>query len=131
MNWALTAGSLAAVLALAGVARLLRLGGPRPIASGEDAVAIADAMVTGFTGRAGIVSASGAHAAATSGPGDCVLIEPMGARYRAQRIAGARIAMLSDGDGTVVTIATAPETLVRITVADTAAARRFAEILGD
>lgn len=132
MNWWLAAGSLAAVLLLAGIAWLLKLGGTQKLETGDDAIALAEALSSGFEGKAGIISASGELAAATGGPGDLVLIEPMGARHRARRIAGARIAMLSDGaDGTAITLQLSPQEMFRITVADAAAARAFAQILGD
>jgi len=132
MNWWLAAGSLAAVLTLAGVAKLLKLGGTQKLESGDDAIRIAEALSSGFEGKAGVVSASGELAAATGGPGDLVLIEPMGARHRARRIAGARVAMLNEGPaGTVVTLRLSPQEMFRITVADAGAARALARILGD
>ncbi|HEY0624145.1 hypothetical protein [Sphingomonas sp.] len=132
MNWWLAAGSLAAVLALASIAWLLRLGGTQKLESGDDAIALAEALSSGFEGKAGVVSASGELGAAAGGPGDLVLIEPMGARHRARRIMGARVAMLSDGQGgTAITLQLSPEEMFRITVADAAAARVFAQILGD
>lgn len=132
MNWWLTAASLAAVLALAGIAWLLRLGGTQPLETGEDAIRLAEAMCSGFEGRVGIVSASGELAAATGGSGDLVLIQPMGARHRADRYAGARIAMLGDGPGgTAITLQLSPQQMFRLTIADAAAARAFAQVLGD
>lgn len=132
MNWWLAAGSLAAVLMLAGIAWLLGLGGTQTLATGEDAVTLAEALSSGFEGKAGVVSTGGELGAAAGGPGDLVLIEPMGARYRARRIAGARVAMLNDGEGgTAIAIRLSPEEMFRITVADPAAARGFAQILGD
>ena len=132
MNWWLAAGSLAAVLLLAGIAWLLKLGGTRKLETGDDAIALAEALCSGFEGKAGVVSTSGELAAATGGSGDLVLIEPMGARHRARRIAGARVAMLCDGPGgTAITLQLSPQEMFRITVADRAAARPFAQILGD
>lgn len=132
MNWWLAAGSLAAVLLLAGIAWLLKLGGTQKLESGVDAIVLAEALCSGFEGKAGVVSTSGGLAAATGGPGDLVLIEPMGARHRARRVAGARVALLDDeAEGTAVTLQLSPEEMFRITVADPAAARAFAQILGD
>lgn len=131
MNWWLAAGSLAAVLLLAGVAWLLKLGGTQRLATGDDVIMLAGALSSGFEGKSGIVSVDGALGVATGGPGDLVLVEPMGARHRARRIAGARVAMLSDGaDGTAITLRISPQEMFRITVADPAAARTFAAILG-
>ena len=126
MNWWLVAGSLIAVLALAGIARLLSLGGAQRLDSSDDAVKLAEALVTGFEGRAGIVSASGELAAAAGGPGDLVLIEPLGARHRATRYTGARVAMAQPAvDGTAITLELQPGTMFRLTVADKAAADGF------
>lgn len=131
MNWWLVAGSLTAVLALAGIARLLGLGGAARLANGDDAIALAEALVSGFEGRAGIVSASGELAAAAGGPGDLVLVEPLGARHRARRIAGAAIASITDtADGAAITLRLSPREMFRITVTDGDAARRFAAVLG-
>jgi hypothetical protein len=132
MNWWLTAGSLAAVLALAGVAWLLRLGGTQRLETGADAIRLAEAQSSGFEGKAGVVSANGELAAATGGPGELVLLQPMGARHRADRFTGARIAMLGETvDGTVITLQLSPGEMFRITVSDAAAARAFARVLGD
>ena len=131
MNWWLAAGSLAAVLALAGIAWLLKLGGTQRLESGEDAIRLAEAMCGGFEGKAGVVSVSGEIAAATGGPGDLVLIQPMGARHRAERFAGARVAMLGDSpNGAAITLQISPQQVFRITVADAAGARAFTQILG-
>lgn len=132
MNWWLAAGSLAAVLALAGMAWVLKLGGAQRLETGDDAIRLAEALVSGFEGKAGIVSASGELAAAAGGAGDLVLIEPMGARHRARRIAGARVAMMNDGpEGMAIALQLSPQEMFRITVADTAAARAFADTLGN
>lgn len=130
MNWWLTAASLAAVLALAGIAWLLRLGGAQRLETGEDAIRLAEALSSGFEGKTGIVSTSGELAAVAGGAGDLVLIRPLGARHRADRFAGARVAMLSDEpDGIAVTIQLSPQERFRITTADAAAARVFAQVL--
>jgi len=132
VNGWLTAASLAAVLALAGIAWLLRLGGTQQLETGADAIRLAEALSSGFEGKAGIVSTSGELAAAAGGPGDLVLIQPLGARHRAERFVGARVAMLSEGaDGIAITLRLSPQQMFRITVADAVAARAFARVLGD
>jgi hypothetical protein len=132
MNWWLAAGSLAAVLMLAGIAWLLKLGGTQRLETAADAIALAEALSSGFEGKAGVVSANGELAAVAGGPGDLVLIEPMGARHRARRIAGARVAALSEGpNGTAITLYLSPQEMLRITVTDAVAARAFAKTLGD
>lgn len=132
MNGWLTAASLAAVLALAGVAWLLKLGGTQRLETGADAIRLAEALSSGFEGKAGVVSANGDLAAATGGPGDLVLLQPMGARHRADRFTNARIAMLGEAvNGTVITLQLSPGEMFRITIADAASARAFAHVLGD
>ena len=133
MNWCLPAASLAAVLVLAGIAWLLKLGGTQRLETGADAIRLAEALSSGFEGKAGIVSTSGEFAAAAGGPGDLVLIQPMGARHRADRFSSARVAMLGeDGPGgTAITLQLSPQQMFRITVGDADAARAFASILGD
>lgn len=136
VSWLVFAGSFAAVLALAGFARLLKLGGSQPLASGDEAVALAEALVSGFAGKAGVVAVARANAApiaaATGGPGDLVVIEPLGARHRATRSPHARVIALAPGvEGMMLTLETAPGALLRLTVADDEAARAFATILGD
>jgi hypothetical protein len=130
MNWWLAAGSLAAVLALAGVARVLGLGGAQRLADGNDAIRLAEALVSGFEGRLGIVAADGQRAAVAGGPGDLVVIEPLGARHRASRFKSARVIMAHpEADGTKLALELQPGTVLRITVADGEAARAFAETL--
>lgn len=130
MNWWLAAGSLAAVLALAGVARLLRLGGTQALADGDDAIRLAEALVSGFDGQLGVVAADGGRAIVTGGPGDIVVIEPLGARYSATRFKSARVVMVHpEADGTKLALELQPGTVLRITVADGEAARTFAETL--
>lgn len=131
MNWWLAAGSLGAVLALAGIARMLGLGGTQRLADGDDAIRLAEALVTGFTGAAGVVATDGARAAVAGGPGDVVVIEPLGARHRATRFKHARVIMAHVAtDGTKITLELQPGMVLRITVADADTARRFADTLG-
>lgn len=130
MNWWLAAGSLAAVLALAGVARMLKLGGAQHLTDGRDAIGLAEALVSGFEGQVGIVAADGGRAAVAGGPGDLVVIEPLGARYRATRFKSARIVMAHpEADGTKLALELQPGTVLRITVADAEAAHTFAKTL--
>lgn len=130
MNWWLAAGSLAAVLALAGVARMLRLGGTQTLADGDDAIRLAEALVSGFEGQVGVVAADGGRAAVAGGPGDLVVIEPLGARHRATRFKSARIVMAHpEADGSKLALELQPGMVLRITVADAEAARAFAEAL--
>ncbi|OYX52626.1 MAG: hypothetical protein B7Y97_00325 [Sphingomonas sp. 32-66-10] len=130
MNWWLAAGSLAAVLALAGIARMLKLGGAQHLTNGKDAIGLAEVLVSGFEGQVGIVAADGGRAAVAGGPGDLVVIEPLGARYRATRFKAARVVMVHpEADGTKLALELQPGIVLRITVADGEAARAFAETL--
>ena len=61
MNWVQLAGSIAAILALAGVARWLRLGESR-IGSAAEAREIAEDMLAGFYAHAALVSQDGGAA---------------------------------------------------------------------
>lgn len=127
MNWWLVAGSLAAVLLLAGIARLLGLGGVTSLTC-EEAVALADALVPGFEGRVAIVSTDGHRAAVAAGAGDLVLIEPLGARFRARRFTAARVATAPDERG--ITLALTPLDMFHLPLNDVESARAFARTLG-
>lgn len=96
MNLWLTAGSLAAVLALAGIAKLLKLGGPPRVETADEAIAHAEALVSGFEGTAAIVSPTGAALVAGIDAG-LVLLEPKGARFRARRLPAASLRASGDG----------------------------------
>lgn len=130
MNWWLAAGSLAAVLALAGIAALLKLGGAQKLESGDDAIKLAEALVSGFEGKRAIVAAAGERAAVAGGPSDLVVIEPLGARHRATRFKSARVVMTHpEADGAKLALELQPGTIFRITVADQAAADAFVATL--
>ncbi|MFN4096281.1 MAG: hypothetical protein ACK4GG_05900 [Sphingomonas sp.] len=130
MNWWLVGGSLAAVLALAGIAWLLKLGGAQRLESRDDAIKLAEALVSGFEGKAGVIATSGELAAAVGGPADVVVIEPLGARHRATRYKHARVVIAHPApEGTKITLELQPGALFRITVADPAAADAFVAIL--
>ncbi len=130
MNWWLVGGSLVAVLALAGIARLLRLGGAQRLETGDDAITLAEALVSGFEGKVGIVATDGERAVVAGGTADLVVIEPLGARHRATRFKSARVVMTHpEADGTKLALELQPGTIFRITVADQAAADAFVATL--
>jgi hypothetical protein len=81
MNWALAAGSLAAVLALAGVARLLALGGPGRIESVEQAIRLAEDAITGFDASDAVICGDGGGAVVFGSDQRIALIRPSGARF--------------------------------------------------
>jgi hypothetical protein len=84
VNWAQLAGSIVAILALAGVARWLRLGESR-IASAAEAREIAEDMLAGFYAHAAIVSQDGG-AAIVAGNGAIAVLKRHGAKVAARRL---------------------------------------------
>lgn len=84
MNWTQLAGSLLAILALAGVARMLRLGEAR---IGDEARAreMAEEMLAGFESRAAIVGTDG-NAALVLGNGTIAILKRHGAKVAARRL---------------------------------------------
>lgn len=84
MNWTQLAGSLLAILALAGVARMLRLGEAR---IGDEARAreMAEGMLAGFESRAAIVGTDG-NAALVLGNGTIAILKRHGAKVAARRL---------------------------------------------
>ncbi|MCR5870384.1 MULTISPECIES: hypothetical protein [unclassified Sphingomonas] len=131
MNWWLVGGSLAAVLALAGIASLLGLGGARRLQTGDDAIRLAEALVSGFSGKVGVVATDGTRAMVAGGTADLVVIEPLGARHRATRFKSARVVMTHpEADGLKIALELQPGTVFRITVADADAAHALTDALG-
>ena len=84
MNWVQLGGSIVAILALAGVARLLRLGESR-INTAEDARRIAEEMLVGFDAHAALVSQDGG-AALVAGNGAIAVLKRHGAQVAARRL---------------------------------------------
>ena len=128
MNWPLLGGSLAAILMLAGAARLLGLGGAR-LVDEADAVRVAEEILTDFEGQEAHLAADGSGAVVLGAGGDTVAIRRHGARFLARRVA--RPARVSR-DGAAVTIdggerAAGPFVL---TLASEAEARLLTAMLG-
>ena len=84
MNWTQLAGSIAAVLALAGIARWLRLGESR-IGSAAEAREIAEQMLAGFVAHGAVVSQDGS-AAIVAGNGAIAVLKRHGAKVAARRL---------------------------------------------
>jgi len=84
MNWPQLAGSIVAILALAGIARWLRLGESR-IGSTAEAREIAEDMLVGFRAHAALVSQDGG-AAIVAGNGAIAVLKRHGARVAARRL---------------------------------------------
>jgi hypothetical protein len=95
MNLALIAGSLAAVLALGGMAWALGLGGGA-IGGEEEAMRIAADDLVGFAPEQAFVSEDG-HAALVLGGGEAALLKQHGAQVAARRIPSPQVAPISGG----------------------------------
>ena len=84
MNWVQLGGSLAAVLLLAWIARLLKLGEGR-IADEETAAEMAESALAGFKAREALVSTDGS-AALVLGNGSIAVLKRHGAKVAARRM---------------------------------------------
>lgn len=84
MNWVQLGGSLVAILALAGVARLLKLGEAR-ISDVAKAREMAEDMLAGFEARSAIVGTDG-NAALVLGNGAIAVLKRHGAKVAARRL---------------------------------------------
>jgi hypothetical protein len=87
MNWIVLGGSLAAVLALAGVAWALKLGRDWRIGSAEEAADAADAALVGFDTQGAVVGADGAGALAVADDGRVAVMKRHGARIAVREVA--------------------------------------------
>ncbi|UZK65529.1 hypothetical protein [Sphingomonas sp. M1-B02] len=84
MNWTELGGSLAAILVLAWIARLLKLGESR-ISDEKTAAEMAEEILPGFTAREALVSSDGS-AALVLGNGAIALLKRHGAKVAARRM---------------------------------------------
>ena len=84
MNWLQLGGSLVAILALAGFARMLRLGESR-IGDAAKAREMAEEMLAGFDAYAAIVGTDG-NAALVLGNGTIAVLKRHGAKVAARRL---------------------------------------------
>lgn len=84
MNWAQLGGSVAAILMLAGIARLLRLGESR-IATADDARRFAEEALAGFEARRALVGEDG-NAALVAGNGAIAVLKRHGAQVAVRRL---------------------------------------------
>ena len=84
MDWTQIGGSLLAILMLAGVARMLRLGDAR-IGDADRAREMAEDMLAGFEARAAIVGTDG-NAALVLGNGTIAVLKRHGAKVAARRL---------------------------------------------
>lgn len=100
MNWLVLAGSLVAILALAGTAYLLRLGRDARIASPEAAAVAAETALAGFATANVVVGTDGAGALAVGEDGRLAAIKLHGARPAVREVRWA--AVRATPAGTVV-----------------------------
>jgi hypothetical protein len=84
VDWTQIGGSLLAILMLAGVARMLRLGDAR-IGDADRAREMAEDMLAGFEARAAIVGTDG-NAALVLGNGTIAVLKRHGAKVAARRL---------------------------------------------
>lgn len=84
MDWTQIGGSLLAILMLAGVARMLRLGDAQ-IGDADRAREMAEDMLAGFEARAAIVGTDG-NAALVLGNGTIAVLKRHGAKVAARRL---------------------------------------------
>jgi hypothetical protein len=84
MTWVQIAGSLAAILVLAGIARMLKLGESR-IVDTATARAFAEEALAGFVAREAVVGTDG-RAAVVAGNGTIAVLKRHGARVAVRRL---------------------------------------------
>ena len=97
MNWATLAGSIAAILALAGIAWALRLGRDARIASPEEAADAAETALAGFEAADVVLGADGAGALAVGADGRLAAIKRHGARAAVREVRWAAVRPTPDG----------------------------------
>lgn len=93
----LLAGSLAAVLALAGIVGTLKLRRTHRITAPEEAAEAADAALTGFVTAGAVVGADGAAALAVDADGRVAVCRRHGARIAVREVAWNAIRATPDG----------------------------------
>lgn len=99
MNWTLLGGSLAAVLALAGIAAWLKLGGD-PLTE-ADALDAAGDMLPGFVPEAVLLGSNGAAALVRGREGRVALVKRHGAQPAVRELMRP-VALAAAGEGTIV-----------------------------
>lgn len=97
-----TAGSLAAILALAGLARWMKLGGIPRLASEDDVARAASEVEDGFTPMACACDATGAGALARDGAGRIMVIKRHGNRFAGRVLGPGAAAWVAGGQLEVV-----------------------------
>lgn len=128
MNWLVLAGSLAAILALAGVAWALRLGRDARIDSPEEAAAAAETALAGFAAANVVLGSDGAGALAVGEDGRLAAIKLHGARPAVREVRWA--AVRSTPDGTVIETGERRFGPVRLAGVDALHLRQLAKSVG-
>jgi hypothetical protein len=89
-------GSLVAILLLALAARLLRLGGAR-IGDEGDAMAAAEAILSGFEATGAVIGSDGQAALVRGADGSAALLKVHGARIAGRRVSDPQTEVLAEG----------------------------------
>lgn len=97
MNWLTLAGSLAAILLLAGIAWVLRLGHDARIASPQEAADAAEAALAGFEASNVVLGTDGAGALAVGADGRLAAIKRHGARAAVRAVSWADVRPIAGG----------------------------------
>ncbi len=124
MTWIVLAGSVAAVLALAGAAWALKLGRDKRIGSPEEAAEAAEAVLAGFHTVGAVVGADGAGALVVDRGGRVAVCKRHGARVAVREVAWT--AVRASGEGMVVDTGERRFGRVTVTGVDALDVRRLA-----
>lgn len=100
MNWLVLAGSLVAILLLAGIAHVLRLGHDVRIASPQEAAAAAETALAGFEVVNVVVGTDGGGALAIGEDGRLAAVKRHGARAAVREVGWS--AVRATPEGTVI-----------------------------
>lgn len=100
MDWMVLAGSLAAILALAALVHLLKLGGAA-IEDGAHAMRLAEDNLSGFKARKAVISEDGEAAIVLGDNAKAALIKRHGAQFAMREVA-VPLALKKDGEAYIV-----------------------------
>lgn len=95
--WVQLGGSLIAILLLAGLARVLKLGRAAPITNHQAICAEAEAMLSGFEAADAIIGRDGATALVHGRDGSIAAIKRHGAHLAARRVGAEAVRETPDG----------------------------------
>lgn len=129
MSWTLLIGSLGGVLALALIARLLRLGGAA-IGDAEEAVRLAEEALSGFVARHAFLSADHAAAAVVGVDGTLALVKRHGAQFAVRRLTPP-VAFTRDGATIAIDSGERLFGRVKLTLAESDETRNLADMIAN